>query len=263
MNHPPRKSVSLICRSVFAALCALALFFSVLYPCSYVLRAQTKALPFTITNELWDYSHMAGGELVSRSTKARRSDGTTANISYSSTGERSNPRVRDIALPDGRSSEVFDLIQAVVDWPAPADHLAAAKFRLEPPDCVNEGWYVAGHGSLLGEKVVMLAQVPRGSAGTTMVRAPRVDCESLEYLTTRVQSDGAFKLLSRNKLVSLKIGEPDLALFRVPANYKSLTPSQAQKEMAEKLGFAWTAEDAKRAAEQDAAYYQRRGSSAK
>jgi len=215
-------------------------------------------VPFTMATESTSYSQAPKATLLLRETKARRSDGATVQIN----GPISHPKlkVRNISLPDGRAFTVFDLIHGVVKWPPSSKSIAYQKEGLSnpPSDCLlGVGEYVAGHRTFMGEDVVVLKMLPKGSSGITWWRAPKLGCEALRSRMTQVQMDGSFRLASETKLLSLKIGAPDSALFEVPAGYRSLSPSQAQKELAAKVGLPWTKEMAKRAQEQDAVYYGR------
>ena len=213
-------------------------------------------VPFTMATESMSYSQARKAELFLRETKARRSDGATVQISNSISHPKLN--VRNISLPDGRAFTVYDVIHGVVKWPPSPKSIAYQKERLSnsPPDCLlGVGEYVAGRGTLMGENVVVLKMLPKGSSGITWWRAPKLGCEALRSRMTQVQMDGSFRLVSETKLLSLRIGAPDSALFEVPASYRSLSPSQAQKELTAKLGLPWTKEMAKRAQEQDAVYY--------
>lgn len=217
-------------------------------------------VPFTMATESFNYSQSSKGKFLLRETKARRSDGATVQIN-NSISHHPKLNVRNISLPDGRAFTVFDLIHAVVKWPPSPKSIAYQKERLSnsPPDCLlGVGEYVAGHGTLMGENVVVLKMLPKGSSGITWWRSPKLGCEALQSRMTQVQMDGSFTLVSETKLLSLKIGAPDSTLFEVPASYRSLSPSQAQKELAAKLGLPWTKEMAKRAQEQDAVYYGQR-----
>ncbi|MGH9727108.1 MAG: hypothetical protein ACRD4V_00770 [Candidatus Acidiferrales bacterium] len=217
------------------------------------------AVPFTMTTESHSYFQSSKGKLFLKETKARRSNGATAQINADSLHPKAH--MRNIYFPDGRALTVYDLIHGVIKWPPSLKSVAYQKEQLSnhPSDCrVDAGEYVAGRGVLMGENVVVLKMLPKGSSGMTWWRAPKLGCEVLQSQMTQVQSDGTFRLVSETKLVSLKTGAPDSALFDVPAGYRSLSPSQAQKEMAAKLGLPWTKEMARRAQKQNAMYYGRR-----
>jgi hypothetical protein len=250
-----------------ALLAAVGLLALVSLDSTRIARAQNKTVtPFAFTTETYDFSQSAKGKLILRDTLARRSDGTIVLAVSVPEGpgaklvKSGTFPIRTVMFLDGRTVEVFDPIHGVIEWPRASEkEIAFRKARMfnTASKCINVDEYVAGHATLLGEKTVILKQLPEGSSGLTAWRSPDFGCETLQYTKTRVQSDGSFKTVIEQKLVRLKLGHPPAALFAIPSAYAKLIPSQALKEEMKLRGVQWGANLERRAQSEDADYYRR------
>lgn len=170
---------------------------------------------------------------------ARRSDGATANVATVGLIEWGTT-TRKVTYPDGIWASVYDMIAAKTTWHMHPVALASMKQRLQnpPADCVfkTEGnpRFIRNE-TLLGHQVAIIQTLTSTERGTFW-RAPDLGCEELQFRYEAIQSDGSFKLFSEERLISLKIGEPEPRLFELGANLKEMKPSEAHRLYFEKLG---------------------------
>lgn len=218
-----------------------------------------RVTPFTLETQLHFYDAPASSYRLSRQVTARKADGTQVTLAYRPTNrpDAAHAQMRVIVYPDGRRADVYDALHAVTRWPADARHYAfQEKLLLAPPrDCVEQSWdYLAGYTKLGDVRVAIVKEFPKGSSGLTSWRAPELGCEKLQEALTQVQEDGAFRLVTETKFVSLKLGAPDTALFAVPSDYRNLKPSEALRAWAMHAGRKWDADLQAQAEREDAQF---------
>jgi len=210
----------------------------------HLAEVQIKVTPFTIQTEDYNFRKSADGQLVRRDTVARQSNGSFVKMSsvYNEVGLAAGETVRTLRLADGRGYWVFDGIASLSTWPTLSDkQLAVYKESLlsPPTNCAHQGETVAGFELVGGHQVVKVTEEISGKK-LTLWKAADLSCQLLQLHTEVIQPDGSLKLVYESRLVKLQIGEPDAALFEVPTSYAVLTPSEAWKREADKLGVPWT-----------------------
>lgn len=186
--------------------------------------AKVVAIPFMLTGEA---SSPPESKRVSKWSVARRSDGSTVYISYGPAwlGRETSRTIRYI---DGSSVVVTEWLGFNSTRPLSLGDRwdEFRKSVLYPPaNCVRyDGETLKGFGEIAGERVAIVVSRPRQSLWdaantmrTTDYRAVELACENLEY-TIEEQShvDGSRKIMTKGRLVSLTLGEPDPSLFEIP-----------------------------------------------
>ncbi len=218
-----------------------------------------KFVPFTLERRMYDFDSSGTRGFEWRHIVARRSDGATVTSRFQPQDKETatHPRMRVIQFLDGHSLEIYDNIRAFVDWPAPRERTLLQSELLAPSkNCFLTGYglYFDKYDTLGGVRVAVIRSLPKGSSGITRWLAPELGCEELQNTYTQVQADGSFRLVSEEKFVSLRLGEPDAAFFNVPSTYASLTPSAALHKQTVVTGGPWNSEMQAEAARMDAAY---------
>jgi hypothetical protein len=225
-------------------------------------RAEAKTTPFTMNQEFYVFDKQSPqGRLYGRMNVSRRSDGTMVRVGtlFGSVGLAVGETARNIEFPDGATYRVLDGIKAFVRYaPASEETLAVRKTMLAdpPPNCVAKGDTFLDFESIQGLQVAKLAWpdlLPQRRRVTTWA-APSLGCETVQSLAQQSESDGSLQTTGELKLVSISYAEPAAALFEVPAGYLRLTPSEAMRKEAARLGVPWTSDSQQIAERQDAAY---------
>lgn len=221
-----------------------------------------KFTPFTLITQNYVYDSSGTRGLNSRRVVARRSDGATVTLNFQPQDKQTgtHPRVRTITFLDGRFWDVYDSIHAFVKWPATRERTMLQRNLLAPlKDCLLEdsGEYLDKYETWGDVSVAVIRSLPKGSSGTTFWLAPSLGCQQLQTTYTQVRSDGSFRLVSEEKFVSIKLGEPEAALFTVPSTYASLIPSNALHEEFKHNGRPWDSQAQEMAARMDTAYARR------
>lgn len=221
-----------------------------------------KITPFTLIVKNYVYDSSGTRGLNSRRVVARRSDGATVTLNFQPQDKQTatHPRAREIEFLDGHHLEVYDGIHALVKWPAPRQRTMLQRNLLAPlKDCLLEdsGEYLDKYETLGDVKVAVIRSLPKGSSGTSFWLAPSLGCQQLQTTYTQVRPDGSFRIVSEEKFVSIKLGEPEAALFTVPSTYASLTPSAALHEEFKHNGRPWDSQAQEMAERMETAYARR------
>ena len=221
-----------------------------------------KFVPFTLVTQNYVYDSSGTPGLNLRRVVARRFDGATVTLSFQPQDKQTatHPRVRTIAFLDGHFLEVYDSIHALVKWPAPRERTMLQRNLLAPlKDCLFEesGEYLDKYETLGDVSVAVIRSLPKGSSGTSFWLAPSLGCQQLQTTYTQVRSDGSFRLVSEEKFVSIKLGEPEASLFTVASTYASLTPSTALYKEFSHYGRPWDSQVQDMATRMDTAYARR------
>lgn len=159
-------------------------------------------------------------------------------------GDGSSVEVRLMTAPDGRPveqrmiSDLGKLKRVTVEGHSESvttyriDSRRAAQLAAKPRDCSANS--AAPRSSLLGYEVVLdvreLARRHDGSVPRVEAwRATALDCLALEdrYF---IQREGKEYLTNLRQVTSVRLGEPDTALFEVPASYAERAPSEVMIE---------------------------------
>ena len=207
-------------------------------------RAQVAVAPFVLEMESYGFEDNPSGELVSKSTIARRSDGASVLVTTAlgRVGLDMGETARKITLTDGTILTLSDSIRAKTTWPRPSSQqLAEMKTRLvDPPkNCVFRGETLVGYATVLGEKTTAVRWPPMAHYENTDFRDPSLGCEKLGYRSYSKESDGSSRLQAEGRAISLTVGEPDVGLFDLGTNYAELKPSERLRRQVQRLGIPW------------------------
>lgn len=226
-------------------------------------QSQIDVKPFVLRIDSYSFDQNPAGELLTRKTVARRSDGATVRIgtALGRTGLHAGETYRKIIFPDGTMMTVFDSISAQSTAP-PLAPLVLARWKerlVRPPDnCVFPGETLVGHGEIAGLKVAIVKWPPNGDLeDLTQWRAPELACEGLQLRVEAIQGDGTRGLRTEARLVSLELREPDQGLFEAGRNYAEMAPSEAFRRVTTRLGIPWSEEFQRAAEKEDRIYFSR------
>jgi len=159
-------------------------------------------------------------------------------------GDGSSVEVRRIDAPDGTPAEMRIIVDLALLRRFSIDGLthSVTTYGINPKvaaqvaaraQCGQDS--SALRSSLLGYPVVRdEQQTAVQSNGTTgkleSRRAPDLDCLALHETHTLVQTDGQTFVTNIRDVTSIRLGEPDSALFQVPASYTERRPSDVMTE---------------------------------
>lgn len=220
-------------------------------------QSRVQVVPFVYQTETYNFESDPHGKLIHKKLVARRSDGSEASIESVGLIDWGTS-TRKVTYTTGVWANIYDLIGAKTTWHMKSNELAAMKERLRnpPANCVfrTEGDPFFVHNeSLLGHEVAVIQSSTEGERGTFW-RSRDLGCEELQFRYESVRPDGTLKVTSEERLVSLKIGEPDPRLFDIGSNLTEMKPSDAHRLFFQKLPIPED-EDTKRVSEQlDAKY---------
>lgn len=216
----------------------------------FVVRGATQApatvTPFALTIDLYDFSQVPAGVLVGEKVVARRSDGSTAEVGpfLGKAGREFGLTERQLTFADGHGIMIVDAVEAKATWPPlTGDRLKNwLDSSAQPPkDCLDPGFAAQGHelkgtATILGEEVDVIQWPPLGGHTIVNWADPKLGCEAIQYEIQEPQSDGSMKVGFAGKPASLKIGEPDRALFDEEPGYSEMRPSEIIKLALAKIG---------------------------
>lgn len=205
--------------------------------------AQIRATPFVAETASYSFRDNPQGELFFSKVTARRSDGSTAEVSRK--GPIWSASARDVILLGGTTIHVFDLVASKTTWNMNTAELAALKERLTNPwpDCkYRPDAKLIRRETLFGQEFVVLRMMIGENERETRWLAPQLGCESLQWQLEIRQPDGSYKLQSDERLTSLEMKEPNPAFFDPEANYEEVLPSEIIRRHYEKIGVAEPAE---------------------
>ena len=229
--------------------------------CYYVFKAATvrliaqsdvRVVPFVLQREVYYYRDNPGGELRMRETVARRSDGARVEISSDPPAVKALAG-RTIKFLDGSSVDLIDLLKSKTTWPASEAQASVLRARtLNPPrNCVFAGETLASEGAtLLGQKVAVVKLGPPHGPRITAWRAPNLGCTDLQYRSEDARPDGSYKLVTEDRAVSLRLVEPDPALFDEGRDYAELRPSELGSRVDAWFGVTSVGEDVQKPRDQ-------------
>ena len=87
--------------------------------------------------------------------------------------------------------------------------------------------------------------------------APALNCDPLKTVNWGARNDGPFFMLEEIVVTSVTPGDPDAALFEIPANYVERSPGEVQAEYARRYNVSTV--DQCDTTTVDAAYHTSRG----
>lgn len=213
----------------------------------HVAGAEIRVTPYVLQTETRSFDNDPDGELFSRRTLARRSDGASAIVftDLGKIGFAAGETSRRVTLPDGSVIMLHDSISArSTSPPMSTQRLAWYKTRhLQPPqNCVFPGETLQGYEALLGQSTALVEHTSTDGYHVVYWRAPELGCENLRYRGDEKAPDGSRKLVTEMKAVTLRLEEPDPVLFDVREDYDQLKPSECLRRQTARLGIAWDKE---------------------
>ncbi len=243
-----------------AAIGALGLSFAL---SRLFILARPTVRPFTLTTETYSPHGAAPDQPIRHEVVAVRSDGAQSTTSTRTTALRARETLRAISFPDGSSATIYYAIAAKTTSRYKVREFAArriARLAAPPPDCAIPGWLFVGYDTIAGRRVARLVAGWRlhtsGGFGWYVIEwhAPEVGCTSLASKTYDPRTDGSPQLSREQRFVSLKLGEPDPAVFDVPTDYREMKPSDAAHALASRYGERLNADQEKFYQDQDRFY---------
>lgn len=223
--------------------------------------AQISTTPFVAETVSYSFKDNPQGELFFKKLMARRSDGSTAEVSRK--GPIWGASVRSVTLMSGATFHAFDLVNLKTSWKRDPAELAALKQRLTnpSPDCLyRPDAKLVGRETLFGQELLVLQVMMNGVAvfdakpsnfRETHWIAPQLGCESLQWRLEEQLPNGSYKLQTDERLISLEIKEPDPAFFDPSENYEEALPSEIIRRHYEKVGIPEPAESQKEGERKD------------
>ncbi|MCC6860571.1 MAG: hypothetical protein IT158_18535 [Bryobacterales bacterium] len=165
-------------------------------------------------------------ELCARSSEGAVVD-QRVNIRPGNTEEES----RAITLPKARKYLVVsDSLEALSTYYLSPAAAAEAREKASDPTCRQKSigatvFAMKGVATSLGHHVVKLAAENKGAHFESW-EAPELDCFPLYSLTITKNADGSVNSRDEQVTTSVVTGEPQAALFAVPATYSERPPSE-------------------------------------
>jgi hypothetical protein len=202
---------------------------------SQTAHAKVVAIPFMLTEEV---ASPPESEPFSRWTIARRSDGSTVRIANYPL-RQFKVTTRTVSYIDGSSVTVSDSLGIKIIHPLlwDQDFIDFRKSILYQSDnCVgnNSAETLMGFREVLGQRVAIVKSGPKPSpwnrANVTWdasTRAIDLACKTLGYSVEEVSHvDGSIKLMTKARLLSITLGEPDPHLFEVSPTLTEVPDSE-------------------------------------
>jgi hypothetical protein len=208
--------------------------------------AQSAATPFVLDVEVYVYRDNPDGRLAHKMVTARRSDGSTTlneNVGPLEWGLMG----RKIMFSDGRTISTIDSLGTKTTWPMTQRNTQTSpKGALAGPiqNCTGKNETFIGYSTVSNQDVAIVRQpllrglqTPDAPARVTDWRALSLGCQVLEYQVEQAEAQGAWQLVTKSKVVSLTLGEPDPQYFNVPATLTELKPSDVQHKILQRVGM--------------------------
>jgi hypothetical protein len=203
--------------------------------------AQITATPFVAEVDFYDFRSNPQGSVFLKKVVARRSDGSTAEVT--SKEPLWNVHMRNVTFMNGAALTAYDFVSSKTSFQMKPQELAAMKQRLtnSPVDCVyRSDARIVDRQMLFGQQIIVLEHIfdqpNQGDAERiTEWFAPALGCEKVGY-RYEVKQSGSYKLGTESRLISLEMKEPEPAFFDPAANFEEVLPSEAMRRHYEKIG---------------------------
>ena len=202
--------------------------------------AQITATPFVAETDVYEFRSNSQGTLFLKRVVARRSDGSTAEVS--SKGPIWSAPMRKVTFMNGSIISAFDFIAARTSFQMKPQELAQLKQKLRnsPADCVyRSDAQIIDRQVLFGQQVIVqehTVSINQEQQRATEWLAPQLGCEQLGYRYETKQPDGSYKLQTEGRLISLEIKEPPPAFFDPAKNFEEVLPSEIMRRHYQKVG---------------------------
>ncbi len=192
-----------------------------------IAQSEVRVTPFVLERAIYFCSANPAGKLANKETIARRSDGTTVRIISVGPLAR-DVHLRELHYLDGSTVGLADFLKSKTSWPASEQQAAwlSSQMLHSAQNCVTVGeTLVAERAAVLDHEVAVVKRILKLGPTLTVWRAPDLGCAELQYRIEDPQPDGSYKLVTEDRAVSLKLVEPDPALFDEGRDYAELRPS--------------------------------------
>lgn len=203
--------------------------------------AEADVTPYVLKAEIYSFEHDPRGVLGITETWGRRSDGATVRMESMGPPEW-GILAREVWWIDGRSATIVDYFKTRTAWPAiPAERLARHNSaRLHPPpDCIrSRDEHSVGSDNLFGQPVAIVRKdlvggTPPAIGGRKLTEwdAPNLGCVTLTYTVEDKKPDGTWWRTTEQRVVSLKLEEPDPHLFEDEPAYTEATRDEVASRL--------------------------------
>jgi hypothetical protein len=211
----------------------------------HVTMAQDKVVPFVLMADVYAYEHDPKRALAITNNFGRRSDGAFAM--FGSYGPIAlGITARSVSYWDGTSKVFVDAFRTKTTKPAvPPSGLASYQAHLlnGPPNCLrHRGEIIKGTETLFGQPVVIVEEdgvggTPQTVGGRRTIewRAPNLKCHTLAYTVEDKRADGTWWLRTKQRVVSLTIGEPPRELFEDKPEYTEASHEEVLRQLTEEI----------------------------
>jgi hypothetical protein len=202
--------------------------------------AQITATPFVAETDFYEFRSNPQGNLFLKQVVARRSDGSTAQVT--SRGPIWSASMRKVTFMNGSTVAAFDFVSARTSFQMKPQELAALKEKLtnSPVDCAyRNDEQIIDRQRLFGQEFIVHQHFISFNQEQQRVSewlAPQLGCEHLGYRIEAKQPDGSYKLVTESRLISLEMKEPEPAFFDPAANFDEVLPSEIMRRHYRKVG---------------------------
>ena len=163
--------------------------------------------------------------------------GSRTNVTLPTSKFKTGQEARNVYLTLERKYVVVaDAIRAVSTFPLTQLTAEAAQFVAVSQKCEEAGAKPAGETKILGYTVFGYTEerATQRRSRSTSWRSPQLDCRELRYLEEQLDADGRVAHVFERVAAKVTLGDPDPALFEIPAGYREIPPSQANLELMER-----------------------------
>lgn len=204
---------------------------------AWSLRGQELAMPAVPLT--YDAVQQNDGESERRITFARRGDGSEVQITHTrnENGELDELR-RIVDLQKNALIVVSPSQQTTTTFPYSPQGSDQVR-RDQTSLCRFLETRGAERGEILGYPVLkeVIESPPLGtSARIERYMAPDLGCVAMETRHIQVETGGRERLLSAERIISVRLGEPNPSLFVVPGHYTEASPAEYARKAAAASG---------------------------
>lgn len=216
----------------------------------------TASAPFTLKLKAYYYGRAGAGVLWKVETQAQRADGATVIVDTLYYPHMPPHSFRQVRLADGTLVRFVDAASAKFTCRPQRREGAPARATLPgaptPPSCLGDpGDKLLGRTVLFGQQVDIVKTWDLGSGGEVWL-APALGCKRLQSQKASLQPNGSRRVEMEERLVSLRLGEPDARLFDLRPSYAEVKlPSDLLRREMKVEGVAWNPELAGAAEQED------------
>lgn len=203
------------------------------------VRASQPIQPFTMGQDIYTFKRLATGELASRRTVARRSDGTEAEIDVVKAGDSGEFQVlRKVEFADGSAMTLIESINSKLSGFVDRRRLDRRLQRMTSPptDCIQGPEKVVARETLYGHEFLVL-EGSDDRAKRRSWQSPALGCAVMQMIQEEKDAAGKWNRTTQVVLNRLTKGEPDPQFFVAGEKFKEMTPTEAYLEAARQKGI--------------------------